>query len=221
MHQALYQLGGHLHPVNLVVIGRVNGWRRHQRGGARGLVLRSCGITSLRLTVCAFLLTLVLVGAIRIGTTHEAVLIAIQVMHLGKGDIFEALSPPLLVFAEELAQLSAAVGSKAVEVAAVREGQGMGFTTGNSNYLFVLQGHHLSREGLVRLLVGIFKEVLGVVEAELAVGGLAPGIDYTLFSQGHRMGVSACQLNDELVLEAVDFLWYRHERARVNVEGHR
>lgn len=66
----------------------------------------------------------------------------------------------------------------------------MGLSTGDGYDALMGEGLDFYGVGLVGLVVGVLWEVADVVEAQLTVGGLAPGVDVTFTGEGHGVGVA-------------------------------
>ena len=112
------------------------------------------------------------------------------------------------------------VGSKAVEVACIGKSQGMSLSARDCNDLLIRKRSDFSREWLVGLRVSVFWKVFGVIESKLTIGGFTPCIDYTFVRKSHRMRISASQLDDKLVLKAINLFWHWHKWATIYIEWH-
>ena len=70
--------------------------------------------------------------------------------------------------------MSTAVSSETVEMATISQGEGVGLSTRNSYYFFVLKGNNFGWEWLVWLAVSILEKVLGVIKPKLSIGSFSP-----------------------------------------------
>lgn len=213
MHQWFYKFRSQLHAIDLVIISRVQRWWRHKRS----LIWdeRVGYVIFVRVDIETFMIGFPFF-IIRVSTAHEAILISIH-RFLWQLDFFKTIPSSFFEFAKELTKLAASISTEAVEVATVSKSQSMRFTAGDCNHLLILKWNDFCREWLVRLLVGILEQVLGIVKTKLAVGCFTPRKYDSFFGQRHRMGISTSQLNDKLVLKTVNLFWHRHERAGVDV----
>mmetsp|Transcript_8703 Transcript_8703/g.14760 ORF Transcript_8703/g.14760 Transcript_8703/m.14760 type:complete len:404 (+) Transcript_8703:1203-2414(+) len=122
VHERLDQLGGQLHAIDLVVLRRVERRRVHQRLLSRIGRADLPNVAFLSLRFSPLLVRRVLVGVVGVGPAHKGLLVPVHVAELGEDDFLEAVPPPLLVVAHELAQLAAPVRAEAIEVATLCEG---------------------------------------------------------------------------------------------------
>ena len=120
----------------------------------------------------------------------------------------------------ELAKLATSIRAKTVQMPTVRQALCVGFTTTNLNNFFIGQGLHPGRVGLIRLVFVVFREIAYFIETKLAKTCFTPCIDKAFFGQCHAMRITTSELNDNLILEGLNFFRYWHERTPVDVKWH-
>jgi hypothetical protein len=94
----------------------------------------------------------------------------------------------------------------------------MCFATADGNNEFPAEGLYELGVGFVRAVFAVFWEMLEILKTQLPTRCSAPSVQLPRIAERHRMRVTACQLDDLYLLNRLDLLWHRHERAFVHID---
>ena len=142
------------------------------------------------------------------------------VCDLGERDLLITFTALLIVLVLVLAKLTAAICAKTVKMAAVRQCHSVSLATRDSQDFLVAQGLDSRWIRLIRLILCVLWQISDVIKTELSKCCLAPSVNVSFLSQGHRVGISTSKLCDHESVQTLNLFGNWHERTPVDIEWH-